>query len=121
MPKKKVMVADDDPAIVDVMKILLESNDYDVLITQNPLEIDELVLQNPDIILLDIWMSGVSGNEVCKRIKANAFSKDIPVIMFSANRDTKEISMQCGADGFIAKPFEIEEVLKIIEKHTAAL
>lgn len=119
MSKKKVLVADDDASIIDVMQILLEENGYDVITAQNPADIDGLVTQNPDIILLDIWMSGVSGNDVCKRIKSNNAYKNIPIIMFSANRDTKEIAMQCGANGFIAKPFEISEVLKVIENHTS--
>ena len=118
MNKKKVLVADDDPSIVDVMEILLVDNGYEVLITQNPDKIDVLVKQMPDIIFLDIWMSGVSGNDVCQRIKSNDLSKHIPVIMFSANRDTKEIALQCGANGFIAKPFEITEILNVIEKFT---
>ena len=118
MTKKKILVADDDPAIVDVLQILLEDQGYEVLSTLNAEGIEALVQKKPDMVLLDIWMSGVNGKDICIRIKANENTKHIPVVMFSANRDTKEIAMECGADGFITKPFEINELIELIQKFT---
>lgn len=119
MSKIKVLVADDDVAIGDVMQILLEDNGYEVLFTADPLEIDRLLERNPDIVLLDIWMSGVSGKDVCLKIKNNPATSHIPVILFSANRDTREIAAECGADGFIAKPFDINEIVEVVKKFTS--
>ncbi|GAC1380275.1 MAG: response regulator [Ginsengibacter sp.] len=119
MSKIKVLVADDDVAIGDVMQILLEENGYEVFFTGMPSEIDNLLKKEPNIILLDIWMSGVSGKDVCERIKKDPVTKHIPVVLFSANRDTKEIAEQCGADGFIAKPFDISEIINIVKKFTS--
>jgi CheY-like chemotaxis protein len=118
MNKKKVLIADDDPAIVDVLQILLEDQGFEVLTTLNAEGIDTLLKQGPDMILLDIWMSGVNGKDVCMRIKQDDKTKHIPVIMFSANRDTKDIAMESGANGFITKPFEINELIAIVEKFT---
>jgi DNA-binding response OmpR family regulator len=116
--KKKILVADDDPAIVDVLQILLEDQGYEVLTTLNAEGIEALVQKKPDMVLLDIWMSGVNGKDICLRIKGNNESKHIPVVMFSANRDTKEIAIECGADGFITKPFEINELIELVQKFT---
>ncbi|MGH2565015.1 MAG: response regulator, partial [Ginsengibacter sp.] len=62
MPAKRILVADDDPGIVDVMKIVLEDEGFDVIITVNGRNIMKLCEQRPDLIFLDLWMSGVDGN-----------------------------------------------------------
>jgi CheY-like chemotaxis protein len=116
MAKKKILVADDDAGIVDAMQILLEDEGYEVLTTMNGEKILEMYSQKPDLVFLDIWMSGINGNAICEKLKADDKTKDIPVIMFSANRDTQQIAMQCGADGFLSKPFEIKELLEIVNR-----
>lgn len=113
---KKILVADDDPGIVDAMQILLEDEGYEVITTMDGTAIQEKFAQKPDLVFLDIWMSGINGSTICQKLKANDDTKHIPVIMFSANRDTEEIAMQCGADGFLLKPFEIKELVGIVKK-----
>ena len=116
MFKKKILVADDDAGIVDAMQILLEDEGYEVITTMDGEKIYEMYEQKPDLVFLDIWMSGINGSTICQKLKANGATKNIPVIMFSANRDTEEIAMQCGADGFLSKPFEIKQLLEIVKK-----
>ena len=115
--KKKILVADDDPGIVDAMQILLEDEGYEVITTANAETIQALYSHKPDLVFLDIWMSGVNGNDICKSLKADPEKKDVPIIMFSANRDTQQIAQQCGADDLIAKPFEIKSLLKMVHKY----
>lgn len=117
MSKKKILVADDDPGIVDAMQILLEDEGYDVITTMEGGNVEQLYKQKPDLLFLDIWMSGVNGSTVCESLKSNEETKNVPVIMFSANRDTEQIAMQCGADGFLSKPFDIKELLNIVHKY----
>src|SRR3954470_5021104 len=106
MANKKILVADDDPGIVDAVQVLLEDSGYDVITTMHGEEIIKLSEQQPALIFLDIWMSGVNGNTICIDLKNNPITKNIPVIMFSANRDVKDIAAQSGADGYLSKPFE---------------
>ena len=120
MDRKKILVADDDPGIVDAMQILLEDAGYDVIITTNGRSIAEMYEQKPDLVFLDIWMSGMNGNIICRQLKDNESTKRVPIIMFSANRDTQSISKECGADGFLSKPFDIKELLDIVHKYTDA-
>ena len=115
----KILVADDDPGIIDVMKIVLEDEGIEVITTMNGENILKLCREKPDIIFLDIWMSGMDGNIICRRIKEDKDLKHIPVIMFSANGNTKKIATECGADGFLPKPFELDELLDMINKYTA--
>jgi two-component system KDP operon response regulator KdpE/two-component system response regulator MprA len=117
MHKKKILVADDDTGIVDAVQIFLEDEGYDVITTFDGEKVFEMFDQKPDLVFLDIWMSGVNGKTVCRQIKADEKMKNIPIIMFSANRDTEEIAIECGADGFLSKPFEIAELLDVVKKY----
>jgi DNA-binding response OmpR family regulator len=115
--KGKIMVADDDPAIVDALQILLEDEGYDVTTTVNGDKISRMNGSRPDLLLLDIWMSGVNGGDICKQLKCTDDTKDIPVIMISANRDTEMIAKQSGADDFLLKPFDVDELLEKVQKY----
>ncbi len=115
--KKKIMVADDDPAIVDAIKLILELYDYDVSTTVNGETIYKMEKEYPDLLLLDIWMSGQDGREICKYLKNNPLTKHIPIIMISASRDIMQSAKDAGANDFIAKPFQMNEVLEKIEKY----
>lgn len=114
MRNKKIMIADDDPGIVDAVEMLLEFEGYDVATTvsgSTVLQLDQL----PDLLLLDIWMSGEDGRDICKQLKAQDTTSSLPIIMISASRDIKSSAMEAGADDFLAKPFEMDELLKKIE------
>ena len=113
--KQTILVMDDDRDILDAMKMVLEFNGYKVETCSNDQRIDYENL--PDLFLLDIWMSGLSGSDVCKRLKTDDHTKHIPVIIFSANRNIREISEECNADGYIAKPFNLNQLLSVISSH----
>ena len=118
MNKKKILVADDDKGIVEAMQILLEDEGFDVITTSDATAVEGLFSQNPDLVFLDIWMSGFNGNTICKQLKASDSTRNVPIIIFSANQDTRQIAADCGADDFLAKPFEITDLLQIVRKYT---
>jgi CheY-like chemotaxis protein len=115
---KKILVADDDPAIVDSIKIMLELEGYDVETTVNGETIYKMEKEFPDLLLLDIWMSGQDGRDICRYLKKNDSTKNIPVIMVSASLDIMKSAKAAGADGFLAKPFEMEDLLAAIRQYT---
>src|SRR5215204_6006454 len=115
--KKKILVSDDDPGILDALKIMLEESGYAVETTLDGSTFEKLQKETPDLLLLDIWMSGVNGRDICKKLKEKSATRDIPIIMISANRDTEIIAKEAGADDFIEKPFQMEELLSKIKKH----
>jgi len=116
--QKRIMIADDDPGIVDAVEMLLEFEGYKVTSTVDGSTVLDMKAELPDLLLLDIWMSGEDGRDICKKLKASDVTKNIPVIMISASRDIKESAMKSGADDFLAKPFEMDELLKKIETLT---
>ncbi len=114
---KKVLVADDDPAILDSIKMMLELEDYEVNVTINGETIYKMEKDFPDLLLLDIWMSGEDGRDICKYLKNSPDTRHIPIIMISASRDIMQSARDAGADDFIAKPFEMQDLLAKVEKY----
>jgi DNA-binding response OmpR family regulator len=115
--KKKILVADDDPAICDAVQFMLEEEGYVVATTVDGETIYKMEKDYPDVLLLDIWMSGQDGREICKYLKKKITTKNIPIIMVSASRDIQESANAAGADDFLAKPFKMDELLNKISKH----
>lgn len=116
---KHIFIADDDEAIVDATSLMLEVSGYEVTSTLNGAEVATALLSKPDLLLLDIWMSGVDGRDVCRQIKSQPETKNIPVLMVSASRDIKESALASGADAFLAKPFDMKALIENIEKLTS--
>src|SRR5688500_6269736 len=103
--QRKILVADDDPAICDAVQFMLEEEGYAVDTTVNGETIYKMEKNFPDVLLLDIWMSGQDGREICKYLKKKSMTKNIPIIMLSASRDIASSAKEAGADDFLAKPF----------------
>lgn len=118
MKQHKILIVDDDIDILEPLQILLESEGYTIATTtkgeQTYTRIDSF---KPDLILLDVLISGSDGRLICKKLKSTVNTKKIPVIMMSAHPSAKNDSGGSGADAFIAKPFEIEELIRLVRKH----
>ncbi len=114
---KHILVADDNQAIGDALQAMLEDVGYHVTTTTDGKTVERLQKDFPDLILLDIWMSGTDGRDICNQLKNQTTTKHIPIIMISANTNGKQIAKKAGADDFVAKPFEINDLLAKIEKH----
>lgn len=114
MPKR-ILIADDDPGIVDAVEMILDFHGYHVSSTYNGTDVLE-IKDYPDVLLLDIWMSGCDGRDICRALKANEDTMHIPVLMISASKDIQQSAMASGANDFLAKPFDMQELLSKIEK-----
>ena len=117
---KTIMVVDDDPAILDAVCIMLEFEGYEVYCTPDGAELLNMESNLPDLLLLDIWMSGLDGRDICKQLKQNLSTSKLPVVLISASRDIERSALAAGANDFLAKPFEIDDLLAKIEKNLAA-
>jgi CheY-like chemotaxis protein len=114
----KILVCDDDPGVLEVIKIILEENNYEVITASNGKGIQKMIAQTkPDMLFLDIWMPGIDGKEITKLLKRDAQFKDMPIIIISALNDTKDIAQEVGADGFLSKPFTITDLLEVVENN----
>jgi len=108
----KILVVDDDLDILVVMEILLTMKGFEVDVTAKwENTYDKIESFNPDLILLDILISGNDGRTLCKQLKSQADTKSIPIIMFSAHPSAAASIKEYGADDFIAKPFDVNDLL----------
>lgn len=116
---KKVLIVDDDKDILEGIAIVLEIEGYSVeTITKGEETYKKVDEFKPDIILLDIRMSGSDGRAICRRLKAEGRWKSIPIIMVSADQSAKGSSLAYGADDFLAKPFDTQDLVAVIKKFT---
>jgi len=114
---KKLLVVDDEPDILAFLQVILEEEGYTVTVTDKGSSAE--TLRNgglPDLILLDVLLSGKDGRTIAKHLKSQEETKHIPIIMFSAHPSAEETARMAGADDFIAKPFEIDELLEKIAR-----
>ena len=105
---KTILIADDDKAIVDSIAAILDISGYEVLKVPDGTSVLDAVKALPDLILLDIQMPGHNGQTVCRQLKRQASTKDIPVIIVSASMDVRLKAEQAGADDYLEKPFDMD-------------
>jgi DNA-binding response OmpR family regulator len=116
--RKKLLVVDDDPDILEFLQVILEEEGYEVLTSTKGEYLEQLHNGGlPNLILLDVLLSGKDGREIVKHLKSQDETKHIPVIMFSAHPSAEQTARAAGADDFIAKPFNIDELLARVAKY----
>ncbi|TWR30952.1 response regulator [Mucilaginibacter pallidiroseus] len=114
----KIIICDDEQEILDITSMILEAEGYTVIPTINSLTVTELVAsEKPDIVLLDLWMPGLSGDQVARQLRSDEAVKSIPIIVISASRDGREIAFAAGANDFLEKPYDIDALLSIVNRH----
>lgn len=115
----QIIIADDDASMRDIFERILKRAGYQVTSYSE----GELLLDNqfepPDLFILDKQLSGVDGLDVCRYLKNQELTKDIPVIIISASPYLANVSAEAGADEFIEKPFKTKELLEIVKKYIA--
>jgi DNA-binding response OmpR family regulator len=105
---KTILIADDDKAIVDSITAILDHSGYEVLNVLDGTSVMQAVKALPDLVLLDIQMPGHDGPTVCRQLKRQASTKDIPVMIISASIDVKQKAEMAGADDYLEKPFDMD-------------
>lgn len=111
---KKISIVDDSREILDSVAMLLHLEGYDVSTYYKGSDLIKNMYFGmlPDVILLDLYLSNEDGREICTKIKSDQKLRDIPVVMMSANTDMENDALKCGAEAFIPKPFEMNDVLR---------
>ena len=116
--RKKILVVDDEPDILEFIQVILEEEGYGVLTSDKGEFLEQLHNGGlPDLILVDVLLSGKDGREIVKHLKSQEETKHIPVIMCSAHPSAEQTAREAGAEDFIAKPFEIDLLLTKISTY----
>jgi DNA-binding response OmpR family regulator len=117
---KKVLVIDDEPALVDLVKTWLGSKGYEVIPAYNGTDgLRKAVSKEPAVIILDLMMPGMDGFEVLTRLKREPKTRYIPVIVLTAKRDTEHLfrAKELGSTDYMMKPFSLRDLLKLVKRY----
>jgi two-component system response regulator VicR len=116
---KRILVIDDDEDILQIMNIIFQEEGYEVVLSNTAETADHVQVIHPDLILLDVRILGSnkSGLEICADIKRKYHNLKLPVILVSAESDLATLAEQCGADGYITKPFDVDELVMHVKEY----
>lgn len=118
---KRILVIEDDKDIRDSIQYALEEDGYDVTSSEDSKILKRFDEIAPDMVLLDNWLtewkSDANGQQICKELKSNDATSHIPVVIISAVSNIKEIAEAGLADGYLRKPFDLDELLSLVKKH----
>ncbi|SRR5579885_816827 len=118
---KHIIVVDDDLDILEAISLMLEDAGYMVMTNSKGDFIEHLDANDlPDMIILDMLLSGSDGRDIARRLKAQENTKHIPIIMLSAHPKAEQEAQTSGADDFLSKPFEMDELLDRVARFTAS-
>jgi twitching motility two-component system response regulator PilG len=118
MRHKHILVVEDEESLLKLESILLTSRGYRVTGANDGLAALRIIAEDrPDLVLLDIMMPGIDGFEVCRRIKDDPVTRDIPVVMLTAKKSTADQTrgVEAGAAAYVTKPFKSLKIIEIIE------
>jgi CheY-like chemotaxis protein len=114
---KRIIIFDDDEDILSICSYILEEQGWQVHAFSDCNDIIEKVESiDPNVILMDNWIPDIGGIKATQLLKQHPSLKNIPVIYFSANNDIQTLASNAGADSFLAKPFDIDELEKVIRR-----
>lgn len=112
----KILVVDDDPIIGEMLNFMLTHNGYLAVISQEPEQTVHNIIQGAiNLVILDQFIFGVSGIEVCKELRENKITAHVPILMMSALVGVKKKCLKAGATDFISKPFDMKTLFTKIE------
>ena len=117
---KKILIIDDEPDFIEMIKMRLEANDYDVVSAPDGIQGVEVAQeQKPNLILLDVMMPGWDGYETLRQLRKSPETKQTPVIMLTAKGESKSIfkAQGMGSSDYLIKPCDAQELLSTVRKY----
>lgn len=111
------MIIEDDLELLGILKDVFENEGFEVVAYADRNSIKGVIINKPDILLLDNKLRDGFGYELCEQIKANELTKQTPVILTSGYHDLPELAAHSGADAYIEKPFDLHELIKLVKAH----
>jgi CheY-like chemotaxis protein len=117
MAGKTIFLAEDDVAIQDAARLILERGGYSVQLHHNGDTLIDNTSGHPDLFILDKQLPGIDGLDICRHLKTQQSTRHIPVIILSANPHIGKLALLAGADDFLEKPFQMKALRDMVAKH----
>lgn len=113
-----ILVVEDDPQVARLIALVLERNGYKSrVVADGQSALDHAREEKPMVIFADLTIKGMGGEALCATLKAQPDTKDIPYIVVSGDRDIAEKARICGADDYMGKPFEFDDLVRLVKKY----
>jgi DNA-binding response OmpR family regulator len=114
--KKKLIIAEDDPALLDALQMIFKRAGFEVSGYANGKVLMHNGLDVPDIFLIDKQLSGIDGLDICRYLKNKDTTRHVPVIIFSASPGIEPLVKKAGGDAFLEKPFSNSKLLALVQQ-----
>lgn len=118
MSRPRIVVVDDEVLIRETVRLSLEHAGYDVTVVEDPARaFDEVKQARPALVVMDLYMPGLDGRDVCRRLKKDAATKDVPVILFTGSNEAVDVvtGLDSGAVEYLTKPIDGEVLVRKIK------
>ena len=116
-----ILIVEDDPQVARLIALVLQrSGRKSEIVADGQTAMNKARELRPDIIFADLTIKGMGGEALCSALKGEATTKHIPYIVVSGDRDIAEKARQCGADDFMGKPFEFDDLIRLVNKHAGS-
>ena len=113
-----ILIVEDDPQVARLIALVLTRNGYkSEVVAEGQAALDRAKDMKPSIIFADLTIKGMGGEALCSALKRQPETKDIPFIVVSGDRDIAEKARTCGADDYMGKPFEFDDLVQLVTKH----
>jgi two-component system, OmpR family, response regulator len=113
-----ILVVEDDPQVARLIALVLQRGGYESEVVADGLSaLERARTSQPSIIFADLTIKGMGGDVLCHRLKEQPATKQIPYIVVSGDRDVAEKARKCGADDYMGKPFEFEDLIRLVKKY----
>ena len=116
-----ILVVEDDPQVARLISLVLQRSGYQSqIVADGESALDSARQQRPAMIFADLTIKGMGGEALCSALKSHPATKDIPYVVVSGDRDIAEKARQCGADDYMGKPFEFDDLIRLVNKYARA-
>ena len=116
-----ILIVEDDPQVARLIALVLQRNGYDSeIVAEGAIALQRAKENLPEMIFADLTIRGMGGEKLCAALKASPETKEIPYVVVSGDGDVAAKARQCGADDHLGKPFEFDELVRLVRKHARA-
>ncbi|HEV8658758.1 MAG TPA: response regulator [Thermoanaerobaculia bacterium] len=116
-----ILVVEDDPQVARLIALVLQRSGYQSqIVSDGQSALQEAKAKRPSMIFADLTIKGMGGDALCHALKKQPETKEIPYIVVSGDRDIADKARKCGADDYMGKPFEFDDLLRLVKKYARA-
>lgn len=116
-----ILVVEDDPQVARLISLVLQRNGYEShVVADGASALESAKERKPAMIFADLTIKGMGGEQLCSALKASPDTQGIPYVIVSGDRDIAEKARVCGADDYMGKPFEFDDLIRLVNKYARA-